>query len=158
MTRERCCKREITLCKQTVDWSVDLSVDMQTLIAGEELTEEMGEAGGGKQNEKKDVFSSQAFFSLSFLEKLDLSWNQLTSLPVDFSASLSALRELRLEHNNLHYISGYRYLSVCPQFVMSSKPISLPPSYIIVLALSFVSVYCLPLLLSAWSIWTTWRS
>uniref|UniRef100_A0A7N8XSU2 Si:ch211-237i5.4 n=1 Tax=Mastacembelus armatus TaxID=205130 RepID=A0A7N8XSU2_9TELE len=48
----------------------------------------------------------QAFFSLSFLEKLDLSWNQLTSLPVDFSASLSAVRELRLEHNNLCYISA----------------------------------------------------
>lgn len=52
----------------------------------------------------------QAFFSLSFLEKLDLSWNQLTSLPVDFSTSLSALRELRLEHNNLHHVSGYRYM------------------------------------------------
>ncbi|XP_019117240.1 insulin-like growth factor-binding protein complex acid labile subunit [Larimichthys crocea] len=49
----------------------------------------------------------QAFFSLSFLEKLDLSWNQLTSLPVDFSTSMSALRELRLEHNNLNHISGY---------------------------------------------------
>eukprot|EP00064_Thunnus_orientalis_P006646 superscaffoldBa00000701_g6664 len=49
----------------------------------------------------------QAFFSLSFLEKLDLSWNQLKSLPVDFSTSLSALRELRLEHNNLCHISGY---------------------------------------------------
>ncbi|XP_078807226.1 leucine-rich repeat-containing protein 3B-like [Oryzias latipes] len=49
----------------------------------------------------------QAFFSLSFLEKLDLSWNQLATLPVDFSASLSALKELRLEHNDLRYISGY---------------------------------------------------
>ncbi|XP_040046818.1 uncharacterized protein LOC120827776 [Gasterosteus aculeatus] len=48
----------------------------------------------------------QAFFSLSFLEKLDLSWNQLTALPVDFSTSLSGLRELRLEHNNLHHLSG----------------------------------------------------
>ncbi|XP_030262376.1 insulin-like growth factor-binding protein complex acid labile subunit isoform X1 [Sparus aurata] len=51
----------------------------------------------------------QAFFSLSFLEKLDLSWNQLTSLPVDFSTSLSALRELRLEHNILDHISGYSF-------------------------------------------------
>lgn len=50
-----------------------------------------------------------AFFSLSFLEKLDLSWNQLPSLPVDFSTSLSALKELRLEHNSLHYISGYSF-------------------------------------------------
>ncbi|XP_041826241.1 leucine-rich repeat-containing protein 70 [Melanotaenia boesemani] len=49
----------------------------------------------------------QAFFSLSFLEKLDLSWNLLPTLPVDFSVSLSALKELRLEHNNLHFISGY---------------------------------------------------
>ena len=57
------------------------------------------------------VFSSfppQAFFSLSFLEKLDLSWNLLTSLPVDFSASLSALRELRLQHNSLQRLTGYR--------------------------------------------------
>lgn len=53
-------------------------------------------------------FCSQAFFSLSFLEKLDLSWNQLATLAVDFSASLSALKELRLEHNDLRYISGYR--------------------------------------------------
>lgn len=50
----------------------------------------------------------QAFFSLSFLEKLDLSGNRLTSLPVDFSTSLSALKELRVEHNNLNHISGYR--------------------------------------------------
>uniref|UniRef100_H3D921 Si:ch211-237i5.4 n=1 Tax=Tetraodon nigroviridis TaxID=99883 RepID=H3D921_TETNG len=48
----------------------------------------------------------QAFFSLSFLEKLDLSWNLLTSLPVDFSAGLSALRELRLQHNSLQQLTG----------------------------------------------------
>lgn len=65
---------------------------------------------------------SQAFFSLSFLEKLDLSWNQLMSLPADFSTSLSALRELRLEHNNLHHISGYRYLSVCWLSKCSGSP------------------------------------
>lgn len=53
-------------------------------------------------------FFPQAFFSLSFLEKLDLSWNLLTSLPVDFSASLSALRELRLQHNSLQQLTGYR--------------------------------------------------
>lgn len=65
----------------------------------------------GKCLKKKPILfflSPQAFFSLSFLEKLDLSWNQLKSLPVDFSTSLSALKELRLEHNNLHHISGYR--------------------------------------------------
>eukprot|EP00066_Takifugu_rubripes_P012618 XP_011601884.1 PREDICTED: leucine-rich repeat-containing protein 70-like [Takifugu rubripes] len=49
----------------------------------------------------------QAFFSLSFLEKLDLSWNLLTSLPVDFSTSLTALRELRLQHNSLQHLTGY---------------------------------------------------
>ncbi|XP_034751173.1 insulin-like growth factor-binding protein complex acid labile subunit isoform X1 [Etheostoma cragini] len=58
-------------------------------------------------NSQIQELQPQAFFPLSFLEKLDLSWNQLTSLPVDFSASLSALRELRLEHNKLHHISGY---------------------------------------------------
>ncbi|XP_036004431.1 TLR4 interactor with leucine rich repeats isoform X2 [Fundulus heteroclitus] len=39
--------------------------------------------------------------------QLDLSWNQLMTLPVDFSSSLPALKELRLEHNNLHHISGF---------------------------------------------------
>ncbi|KAK9535714.1 hypothetical protein VZT92_008080 [Zoarces viviparus] len=57
-------------------------------------------------NSQIQEMQPQAFFSLSFLEKLDLSWNQLTALPVDFSTSLSALRVLRLEHNNLHHISG----------------------------------------------------
>ncbi|XP_039978726.1 insulin-like growth factor-binding protein complex acid labile subunit isoform X2 [Xiphias gladius] len=66
-------------------------------------------------NSQIQEIQPQAFFSLSFLEKLDLSWNQLTSLPADFSASLFTLRELRLEHNNLHYISGYRYLTGRPQ-------------------------------------------
>ncbi|XP_034448520.1 insulin-like growth factor-binding protein complex acid labile subunit [Hippoglossus hippoglossus] len=57
-------------------------------------------------NSQIQVVQPQAFFSLSFLEKLDLSWNQLMLLPVDFSTSLSALRELRLAHNNLCYLSG----------------------------------------------------
>lgn len=63
----------------------------------------------------------QAFFSLSFLERLDLSWNLLTSLPVDFSASLSALRELRLQHNSLHQLTGYRYGSVLAQPTVCSS-------------------------------------
>ncbi|XP_069033793.1 phospholipase A2 inhibitor beta [Embiotoca jacksoni] len=65
----------------------------------------------------------KAFFSLSFLEKLDLSWNQLTTLPADFSTSLSALRELRLEHNNLRYISGYslEYLDNMEKLDLSSN-------------------------------------
>nr|XP_019961373.1 PREDICTED: leucine-rich repeat-containing G-protein coupled receptor 4-like [Paralichthys olivaceus] len=57
-------------------------------------------------NSQIQVIQPQAFFSLSFVEKLDLSWNQLTFLPIDFSTSLSALRELRLAHNNLPYLSG----------------------------------------------------
>lgn len=46
-------------------------------------------------------FSTQAFFSLSFLEKLDMSQNNLTQIPPNFSESLSSLRELRLDHNAL---------------------------------------------------------
>ncbi|XP_061740194.1 insulin-like growth factor-binding protein complex acid labile subunit isoform X2 [Nerophis ophidion] len=51
----------------------------------------------------------QAFFSLSYLEKLDLSWNQLTSLPADFSTSLSAVRNLRLQHNRLCHLSAFSF-------------------------------------------------
>nr|XP_043906712.1 insulin-like growth factor-binding protein complex acid labile subunit isoform X2 [Solea senegalensis] len=60
-------------------------------------------------NSHIQLIQPQAFFSLSFLEKLDLSWNQLTSLPADFSTSLLALRELRLEHNSLCYIPAYSF-------------------------------------------------
>ncbi|XP_077590281.1 2-Hydroxyacid oxidase 1 isoform X2 [Stigmatopora nigra] len=51
----------------------------------------------------------QAFFSLSYLERLDLSGNQLTSLPADFSAGLSALRVLKLEHNYLHHLPAFSF-------------------------------------------------
>ncbi|XP_051987199.1 slit homolog 3 protein [Xyrauchen texanus] len=44
---------------------------------------------------------THAFYSLSFLEKLDMSRNNLTLIPPNFSESLSALRELRLDHNAL---------------------------------------------------------
>uniref|UniRef100_A0A3Q4IC46 Si:ch211-237i5.4 n=1 Tax=Neolamprologus brichardi TaxID=32507 RepID=A0A3Q4IC46_NEOBR len=64
-------------------------------------------------NSQIEEIQPQAFFSLSFLEKLDLSWNKLKTLPVDFSSSLPALKELRLQHNNLHYLSGYRYMAIC---------------------------------------------
>ncbi|KAK7167388.1 hypothetical protein R3I94_001702 [Phoxinus phoxinus] len=47
------------------------------------------------------VLHTQAFFSLSFLEKLDMSRNNLTKIPPNFSESLSSLRELRLDHNAL---------------------------------------------------------
>lgn len=46
----------------------------------------------------------QAFYSLSYLEKLDLSRNNLSRLPADFSESLSSLRELRLERNALELL------------------------------------------------------
>lgn len=48
--------------------------------------------------------SLQAFYSLSFLEKLDMSRNHISELPVDFSQSLSSLRELRLDHNALQQL------------------------------------------------------
>ncbi|KAL2100568.1 hypothetical protein ACEWY4_002329 [Coilia grayii] len=47
---------------------------------------------------------TQAFHSLSFLEKLDLSRNHIAALPADFSESLSSLRELRLDHNALQQL------------------------------------------------------
>ncbi|KAF4116339.1 slit homolog 2 protein [Onychostoma macrolepis] len=47
------------------------------------------------------ALQTQAFFSLSFLEKLDMSRNNLTQIPPNFSESLSSLRELRLDHNAL---------------------------------------------------------
>uniref|UniRef100_A0A3B4ASP1 Uncharacterized protein n=1 Tax=Periophthalmus magnuspinnatus TaxID=409849 RepID=A0A3B4ASP1_9GOBI len=61
----------------------------------------------------RDVARSvQAFFSLSFLEKLDLSWNLLTTVPEDFSWSMSGLKELRLEHNNLRRIPQNSFQSL----------------------------------------------
>ncbi|XP_034046572.1 slit homolog 3 protein [Thalassophryne amazonica] len=60
-------------------------------------------------NSQIQQIQPQGFFFLSFLEKLDLSCNHLTSLPVDFSASLSALRELHLGHNDIHQISKYSF-------------------------------------------------
>lgn len=50
------------------------------------------------------VSPPQAFYSLSFLEKLDISRNHISELPADFSQSLSSLRELRLDHNNLEQV------------------------------------------------------
>ncbi|XP_019740405.1 slit homolog 1 protein [Hippocampus comes] len=60
-------------------------------------------------NSQIRALQAQAFFSLSYLEKLDLSGNRLTHLPADFSVSLSALRELRLERNNLHHLSTFSF-------------------------------------------------
>ncbi|XP_028843418.1 slit homolog 2 protein-like [Denticeps clupeoides] len=45
---------------------------------------------------------AQAFYSLSFLEKMDISRNVLSQLPADFSQGLTSVRELRLDHNTLH--------------------------------------------------------
>ncbi|XP_071029506.1 reticulon-4 receptor-like isoform X1 [Oncorhynchus clarkii lewisi] len=47
------------------------------------------------------LLQPEAFYSLSFLEKLDMSRNKLLRLPPDFSHSLSSVRELRLDHNTL---------------------------------------------------------
>ncbi|XP_048102412.1 slit homolog 2 protein [Alosa alosa] len=49
----------------------------------------------------------QAFYSLSFLEKLDMSRNHISELPVDFSQSLSSLKELRLDHNALEQVAPH---------------------------------------------------
>ncbi|KAI4896401.1 hypothetical protein NFI96_017126 [Prochilodus magdalenae] len=43
----------------------------------------------------------EAFYPLSYLEKLDMSRNNLSRLPPDFSDSLSSLKELQLERNAL---------------------------------------------------------
>ncbi|XP_029490992.1 leucine-rich repeat-containing protein 26-like [Oncorhynchus nerka] len=47
------------------------------------------------------LLQPEAFYSLSFLEKLDMSRNKLLWLPPDFSHSLSSVRELRLDHSTL---------------------------------------------------------
>ncbi|XP_038837076.1 leucine-rich repeat and transmembrane domain-containing protein 1-like [Salvelinus namaycush] len=46
----------------------------------------------------------EAFYSLSFLEKLDMSRKKLCRLPLDFSHSLPSVRELRLDHNTLEWL------------------------------------------------------
>ncbi|XP_067225427.1 reticulon-4 receptor-like 2 isoform X2 [Chanodichthys erythropterus] len=43
----------------------------------------------------------QALSSLTFLEKLDLSYNELRVLPPDFSQGLTSLKDLKLSHNAL---------------------------------------------------------
>lgn len=48
----------------------------------------------------------QSLSTLQFLEKLDLSCNQLRRLPRDFSQSLSSLLELRLGHNLLQHLDA----------------------------------------------------
>ncbi|XP_055799619.1 leucine-rich repeat-containing protein 4C isoform X1 [Salvelinus fontinalis] len=50
------------------------------------------------------LLQPEAFYSLSFLEKLDMSRNKLRRLPSDFSHSLSSVRELRLDHNTLEWL------------------------------------------------------
>lgn len=48
----------------------------------------------------------QSLSSLQFLERLDLSFNRLRWLPLDFSQSLSSLQELRLDHNLLQHLNA----------------------------------------------------
>ncbi|XP_029312555.1 decorin-like [Cottoperca gobio] len=49
----------------------------------------------------------QSLASLQFLERLDLSFNQLRWLPQDFSQSLSSLQELQLDHNLLLHLDSF---------------------------------------------------
>lgn len=86
--------------------------------------------------------SPQAFFSLSYLEKLDLSGNRLAHLPADFSAGLSALRQLRLERNDLRHLSTFRCDSLQSALARTQK-IDVRP-------------HLFPH--QASSIWTTWRN
>uniref|UniRef100_A0A8C2E7K1 Si:ch211-237i5.4 n=1 Tax=Cyprinus carpio TaxID=7962 RepID=A0A8C2E7K1_CYPCA len=76
------------------------------------------------------ALQTQAFFSLSFLEKLDMSRNNLTQIPPNFSESLSSLRELRLDHNALVLLktSGFEHLENLEKLDLSKNRIrSLEP-------------------------------
>lgn len=50
------------------------------------------------------VLCLQSLSSLQFLEILDLSFNRLQRLPLDFSRALTSLLELRLDHNLLRQL------------------------------------------------------
>ncbi|CAB1341868.1 unnamed protein product [Coregonus sp. 'balchen'] len=51
------------------------------------------------------LLQPEAFYSLSFLEKLDMSRNELRRLPSDFSHSLSSsLEKLDLSHNHITFL------------------------------------------------------
>ncbi|XP_042590699.1 leucine-rich repeat-containing protein 4B-like [Cyprinus carpio] len=49
----------------------------------------------------------QALSSLTFLEKLDLAYNELRVLPPDFSQGLTALKDLKLSHNALQRLESH---------------------------------------------------
>lgn len=53
------------------------------------------------------VLVFQALSSLTFLEKLDLSYNELRVLPPDFSEGLTSLKDLRLSHNALERLDTH---------------------------------------------------
>lgn len=57
-------------------------------------------------------YCSQALTSLSFIEKLDLSHNQLQFLPSDFSKGLESLKDLRLANNSLEYLDTSAFQSL----------------------------------------------
>ncbi|XP_035525047.1 reticulon-4 receptor-like 2 [Morone saxatilis] len=57
-------------------------------------------------NNSIQTLQPQSLSSLEFLERLDLSFNQLRWLPQDFSQSLSSLQELRLDHNLLQHLDS----------------------------------------------------
>ncbi|KTG45894.1 hypothetical protein cypCar_00042833 [Cyprinus carpio] len=53
------------------------------------------------------VVHSKALSSLTFLEKLDLAYNELRVLPPDFSQGLTALKDLKLSHNALQRLESH---------------------------------------------------
>ncbi|XP_045924620.1 leucine-rich repeat-containing G-protein coupled receptor 4 [Micropterus dolomieu] len=57
-------------------------------------------------NNSIQTLQPQSLSSLQFLERLDLSFNQLRWLPLAFSQSLSSLQELRLDHNLLQHLDS----------------------------------------------------
>ncbi|PWA30318.1 hypothetical protein CCH79_00015784, partial [Gambusia affinis] len=76
-----------------------------TVVAAVVMAERNRKKSRGKNWDADSQISSDSHSGV--IQQLDLSWNQITTLPVDFSSSLSALKELRMEHNNLNYISGF---------------------------------------------------
>ncbi|KAF4106999.1 hypothetical protein G5714_012989 [Onychostoma macrolepis] len=60
---------------------------------------------GNKLN--MQVVHSKALCSLTFLEKLDLAYNELRVLPPDFCQGLTALKDLKLSHNALGRLESH---------------------------------------------------
>ncbi|KAJ8404354.1 hypothetical protein AAFF_G00341270 [Aldrovandia affinis] len=82
-------------------WLLDLGGNMFTELRGHSFAGLWSLRILVLSNSGLQLLQPQALNSLSFLEKLDLSHNELPQLPPDFSQSLSSLRVLRLDHNSL---------------------------------------------------------